>query len=385
MPKAKKIMPIVNAIAGGIVKGVLIVYFFVACIMLYNGAQTGKTLNHQNDVIDAISTTFLNYEDVASKYIKQPNSHNKAGLMRASHRLDAHLNTVVQVYGLGVKKWTDLFRVWQFQFERRLLAKDFPKGDSERWMSSLMTYQLVIADKSSAIQQGYKNAVLNKLLYPYVSIGLLQTRHPNKKAFEKINTIYQTKAKALIPATMKQFIESPGFVKCMGPSSLDPNSPQDVADNIVFLQYLSRACSHPGYDGMGSLCKRSQETFRFSADNDEDLNNMLAVCKIAEQRLHQEVTTAQEKYGELSYAQYFEKFVEPLIPQHQQALKNAGAAYKACNPDQLPVVSFRDPNIDARIAAYEMYGYRYCHTYFDNDNSQFGQYQQMRWLLSKRS
>ncbi|MCH9769594.1 MAG: hypothetical protein K0U12_01830 [Gammaproteobacteria bacterium] len=343
-----------------------------------------KQIVKQNHLDSQIINGFLNYETVVDKYITNQTDANKKALLSISQQLSHTLNKASHLYGLSVKRPIDLFQVWKFQFEKKLLKS--PKAQKKRpWTLSLLSYQELIRKKINSAQQDYQNLAFNQLLF-------LSNNHINKPKSEtvkKVKLLYQNKVKALMPAAIQWFKSQNDFTNCI-PNLLDISSPESVARYTTFIQYRSRYCAFMAKSKANSF----YQTLRLAPttdDNKKRINDALAVYRIAQQRMQQEIKSAQAKYGHLSYVDYFKKYVRPLIPKYRKVLRaksqseNQRIVFSVCEPGIQPVVDFRNPKIDAKVAAYEMYGYQYCHSYFQGSDKTYQQLQVGRYKDKRRS
>lgn len=356
--------------------GILLMKLTMVRTRDHSSIKIQKKLAYRDTLYVNRQMAFVRYETAVSDYANHTDNDNKQALQQSLHVLNTQLNATTQEYGLAVKRWIDLYKVWDFQFEKKLLAS--PKlGKSAAWDYTLLSYEQLIEKAVSQGDQSYKNNALNTLLYPIPFANHTASRSTMKR----VEAMYQKKAKALIPAAIEKMKKTINPIALMSPR-LDLKSPKNVAENIAFIQYSSRYAPFFVKTKSETLCANLRRTRAF--DNSPNIDNALAVCEIAHQRLEKETKAAQKRYGHLRYATYFKEYVQPQIPTYKKILKtksqssNSRVVFNACDPSMQPVVNFRDPKIDAQVAAYEMYGYQYCHPYFKGNSGMYAQLQSSR-------
>ncbi len=359
----------------GLVIALLVGQFVLIGMRYYSAHKIRNTLQYRSQLYMNRQMAFIRYEITVSDYVDHPNKNNKKALAQSFQALNANLDATEQVYGLVVKRWIDLYKIWALQSQQQILAS--PKtSNTAPWDYTLLSYEQLIEKAVKQGDQAYKDNALNTLLYPAPF-----ARHTaSRTAMKHVQTIYQQKAKALIPAAVKKMQQTTNPMNLM-PLRVDLNSPQGIAENIAFIQYGSRFAPFVVKSKTDTLCA----TLRSMGSIDGKTNEALAVCAIAEKRLKTEAEMAKKRYGNLSYSAYFEQYVQPLIPKYKKALKAKSQSkrslivFNACDPSMKPVISFRDPQVDAQVAAYAIYGYRYCHTFFKDSDSTYGKMQVMRY------
>lgn len=322
-----------------------------------------------------ISKLFFNYEKALNNYGDAPTQANHDNLLAAGANLDAILSKASQMFGLNVKRPVALFKAWQYRLETGALSL---KG-RDRWDLTLLTFQSLINEQIGESMQTFRNNAFDHLLYGPVGLSLA-----NPRIQAQVDTIYEKNAKTLMPQAIQALQNNTSSIGCLPPDN-NLTNPKNIAEMVTYIQYQSRYC--PQITDTEPYCTVVRNLPAVE-EREDMLNHLLALCHIGEQRLQAEAKTAQEKYGQLTYSQYYQQYVAPLVPQQIEQFKkmvsskNINDIFRACDPSYLPVVDFRDPVIDARIAAYEQISAKICHTYFANPPAKlegFARLQQLQY------
>jgi len=364
-----------------LVVGLLIVQVSIVVTRDYSIHQIKKTLQYRNQLYINRSQAFSDYEIAVSDYANQHNTHNKKLLLAAYQDLNAELAKTAKTYGLDVKRWIDLYEVWALQSQEKIFTSPQVSSSSPR-DTTFFSYEQLIEKAVTKAEQLYKNNALEEVLYPKPFLSRLASWF----SIRKVQQMYHQQAKGLMPAAAKKLREEKIFNN-QTPPLLNLKSLQSVAANIAYIQYGSRYAPFSVNSNSVSLCNRLKQSGSFNRNT----ANMLAICEIASQRLRVEAKASHKKYGQLSYLSYFKRDVAPLIPHYKEELKakaqsnNIQVEFNACDPGMQPVVGFRDPRIDARVAAYEMNGFRYCWSYFRDRDSAYAQMQVFHKRMNRKN
>ena len=170
----------------------------------------------------------------------------------------------------------------------------------------------------------------------------------------------------------------------MGPS-IEPLSPELIAENITALEYQSRYCPALVKNNVMTLCAKLNRDFPFGDKAAEErFEKGLTFCNIANERLGHEAQLANEKYASLTFDQYYDRYVKPLIPRNIKKLKERVIDNHLinCKISNLPVVSFRNPEVDAYLAAFEIAGPEICSG--SSEKSDFNSYRHTLYLSLHR-
>ena len=343
--------------------------------------------SEQNKVSFNASVLFLDYETAVNDYFKTPNQQTLDKMLNTGAKLDDTLNRASDLFGLNVKRWVDLFQVGQYYAEQKI--QQVPNNEKQKlwydnFLGDFLNYQLRISKQIGVSKQDYNNVSRDVLLYG--DFGLSKA---DPKTQERMDTIFNQKASQLLPQAIQDMKDHKGGLNSCMPSMSDLDNPKNMATMVAFIQYQTRYCAFMVQSKTESYCN----TIRHLPPIDEKkqmLNESLAVCQIAEKRLQAEKEASIQKYGNLSYKDYFTKYVVPLVPKYTEMLqiqakdKNFSIMRDACNPQSLPVVDFRDPDIDAQIAAYEIASPNACHAYFESSCNDFERRQALKYSVQTR-
>lgn len=311
---------------------------------------TSKLTNH-----------FSQYEELLINYIKNPSRENREKWLAISSKFDLDLEKARDIFGLNVKRWCDLFLAWEHKLKHELSVSPNSIKNSS-WHSELLHYFVKIKDQINISENDFKNHVAD------ISIdGYFEPQKSDLKIKGTINKLYLNQIKFLIPDEAEALHKRKEMIACMGPRG-NISSPKEMASWIAFLQYQTRYCpflTSSKTNELG-LCKTARATA--NQEGKDFQNKILVLCDITEDRLKEEQDDSINKYGALNYDEYFDKYVNPFIPRYLSELKNKinnkGDRFKVCDPTSLPVVNFRNPNIDAQLAAYAYVGPTLCQDYF---------------------
>jgi hypothetical protein len=313
----------------------------------------------KNNIQYDLSSLFNSYEDVMSDYVQSPTSANKDKYEPVAQKLDKELDSASDEFGLYVRRQVNLFKAWQYQLEN---ASPQDRMKIKRYF---LTRNAGINNALTKSMQEFNNDLLQHLInddYGMKKIPLT-IQH-------KMETVYK-QTQPLLPAAFEALKNRKSTTDCL-PADNNLSNPKSLANTLNILQYSSRYCAFLVNSYSDGYCHELRN-FPVLKEDQEAIGQELFACQLAQQRLEQERALAQQKYGMLSYDDYIKKFVLPLVPQALSELKNriqnknGNISAEACIIDNLPVVEFRDPEVDAHIFAYSQLGPTLCMSSYLND------------------
>lgn len=317
------------------------------------------------------------------QYIETPTVENKTKVLESTENLMNNLTEAGDLFGYQTIRWVNMFRIWNYNYQNKLFSKDAGQLKKLRpWDLHAYTYTSKI---SSSVSDELDNFQIKN--FGEALSGFKLTVKPNEKTREKIEQIYNSEAKNLI--LKPKNLAFKGLTSCLSPSISD-ESALSVAAQIEQDQYYTRTCPFLVKNKSEAICSNLKNFPRPYNDDEaqERLNIAMAICGIAEARLESEAHAANEKYGELTYAEYYQKYLLPLIPKYKAQLASENFSstenhLTRCDPNYLPVVNFRDPEVDAKTAAYVEYSYKYCQSYFEGKNDVYSNAQISRYYQDR--
>lgn len=307
------------------------------------------------------STLFLNYESAIHNYIKEPSENAKADYQQRRKQLDQRLQQAADAFGLTVKRHVNLFNAWQYNFEQILFTQpNILNQVHSNWTLSFFHYQKAINKSLSAALNDFEKNQYNLLLY-----GDHGIKQADSAVQQKVLNIYNDQVKTLIPQVVDKLRMDKKISRCL-PDSSPIFSPQRMAQEIAILQYGSRYCPFLTRSRTQTFCYRVRNT-PATPDYENNLNYLVAVCDIADKRLETEASQAKQEYGQYSDNTYLERYIVPLLKDAKEKLEqryrqpDGTVSSSLCeNSDEIPVVNFRDPQVDAEILAYVQLSDKVC-------------------------
>lgn len=376
-----------------IINWLLLVLLLVTAISYYQISKKLNTIKElrysiikdndtQSSLSIALTGLFNDYEGSIENYKNHSSPQNHDQLIAQSKKLDDALNQASFIYGLNVKQSIDLFHAWQYRFQTNLRQNKEKNKKNTIWHLELLSYRAMINAQIDKSQLDDDLATRSLLLYGYH--GLTKA---DPTTLEQMQALFEDKASTFLPSAIQTLKKRSSLSDCMFPSDL--TNPHQIAMAIAIIQYGSRYCPLLSVRSVANdLC---QHYAQVPVDNENRslISQTLALCDIGQERLKEEANAAYAKYGNLTYANYYQQFVSPLIPQKIEQIKQLANSQSgtdrvnACDPRFLPVVNFRDPDVDARVAAFEQESTKLCHSYYSSGNDEFAKLQQLRYLIER--
>jgi hypothetical protein len=347
--------------------GTLFGICLVLMVVHFSGYYTPEALNThalkravndqavRNELQYNITSLFINYENALDDSISAPTTQNRNRFFKLSQDLDQLLDSASMTFGLNVRRQVNLFKAWQYQLNNAPTLQGKIKLQQQ-----FLSHNDAINKSLTTAMQDFNNKLLYTLLHN-VNYGMKKIP---RSVQSEMNKVY-IQSEPLIPAAVLSLKNRSTIMSCVPPNE-DLKNPKKLANMIAALQYYSRYCAF--------LVQASTEfcntitTLLVLKDNENDIAQTLAACQFAGQRLDIERQDALQKYGAYSYDAYINKFVVPLIPQYIAQLKNQVNSKslrirtEVCMLDNLPVVDFRNPDVDAQVFAFEQAGPSLCKT-----------------------
>lgn len=301
--------------------------------------------NKREQLATKLNFLYLDYEDAMYEYVQSSNPHAQAQFLEKGQALDKGLEKISAMLGLNVKREVALFQAWQYQTEQELI-KSRQSIKIVTWHLQLEDYQKDITKQINSALKAFQQEIDDVKRYPYDRT----TSQVSRSVQLNMDQLYE-QAKPLIPNAVKALANrGQSVVICSGPS--DTNSPSTVAQMVALLQYGSRFCPFLVTSKPEELCNE----LRSLPPINENRETMLALCNIADKRIQEEADRAQSQYGHLTYGEYYEQYVKPLVPNYEAKLNaqvKAGFGSTICDRNYIPVTGFRDPQTDAQIVAHQ--------------------------------
>lgn len=296
-----------------------------------------------------VQNSWLNYESALNDLVKSPSNEGvKNKYVKAKTTLNTKLNDVVSVYGLRAKRAVDLFHIWQYNIEKKV-SNDNIRKDSFFELGYYKYYKYVtdvLSKDDSDFNDEYMSVVL--------SLGLSPRQKADDTIVMKIMQIYRDN-KALLNKFKVKYkwpIGRGTLTQCMGDYDLDFSDKKSILSALAFNVELTRAC--PFLAKNTYLTKREtllNIPYHF-VENKERLKLKIAITTAANNIFKDLKNEANKKYGTLTFKEYYEKHVIPRLSKAKERIHLVIPGYKACNPDDLPVVGWRDPEIDAFMTVF---------------------------------
>lgn len=310
----------------------------------------------------------ISLEGAITNYVKTPTTVHWHAVTTANQRLQTLLNRIGPVFGLRAARAANAFRIMTYYLIMHL------KGNASvfvnnYWDSVFMAYYMHLDNVITSAITDFQQQAYQRLLHP------LMVSKPSLNSHVLVTLTAAVHRQAKLLPSIKQDLfrlPSPGQKDCLDYvwQTLGKQG-QHAATRLSFLQYYSRACA--GFVEKPSLnfCYGPMHPMRYEKTDPD----RVAMCHLAQQRLTSEATLATQRYGHLTFVQYYRQFVRPLLPAAvHRLLEHArnNLASPLCDRNQLPVVNFRDPTTDARVAAFMLVGNAVCHDNYPDPSSDGG-------------
>lgn len=310
------------------------------------------------------SLLFSNLANAVTKFIDDPSEKNKAKLLQQQSDLNHALNKTLNFYGYNVARLIKMYQVWQHLSIEKIL-KTPNKGVGAKWVLVNMQYQIVILNAISKSYEKFQLSVYSSLLYKSYNYNAA-----DKKTLDKMRALYKSKIKPLMSSAVENLKNNASVFTCV-PKLVSTWSPDKLAANIAVIQYGSRYCPRFTTVRANEWCNRVKLLPEVDSKKSA-LQISLATCAIAKDRMKKDMELSNQKYGGLSYIEYYNKNVLPLIPKYHKLLaqKVKTDYLTACELRSLPIVNYRDPGVDAQIAAFVQYGPTLCQKYVNKNNGE---------------